>query len=65
LTHVGKQCWTKKLASGVQTGVAQSELEIENGKRAVASIQDILTGNGLELASANEYQSWLHQRLRT
>jgi len=45
-------------------GVAQSELDIEDGKRTVAGIQDILTKNGLESASSSEYQSWLDQRLR-
>ena len=45
-------------------GVAQSALDIEEGKRTVVSIQDILTRNGLESASGEEYQSWLDQRLK-
>jgi len=45
-------------------GVAQSELDIEDGKRTVSGIQDILTKNGLEPASGKEYQSWLDQRLK-
>ncbi|MCP4454691.1 MAG: methylornithine synthase PylB, partial [Planctomycetes bacterium] len=43
-------------------GVAQAELDIEEGKRTVAGIQDILTENGLEPATASEYQSWLDRR---
>ncbi len=45
-------------------GVAQSELDIEDGKRTVASIQNILTKNGLESASSKEYQSWVNQWLK-
>ena len=44
-------------------GVAQSALDIEDGKRTVAGIQSILRRNGLEPASGEEYHSWLNQRL--
>ncbi len=46
-------------------GVAQCDLDIEDGKRTVASIQSILRENGLEAASSQEYQSWLNQRLKS
>jgi len=46
-------------------GVAQCDLDIEDGKRTAASIQSILRENGLEPASSQEYHSWLNQRLRS
>ncbi|RLG44071.1 MAG: methylornithine synthase PylB [Thermoproteota archaeon] len=46
-------------------GVAQCNLDIEDGKRTVAGIQSILTENGLEPASDREYHSWLNQRLKS
>ena len=46
-------------------GVAQCDLDIEDGKRTVAGIQGILKENGLEPASGQEYNSWLNQRLRS
>jgi methylornithine synthase len=46
-------------------GVAQCDLDIEDGKRTVASIQSILRGNGLEPATIDEYRSWLNQRLKS
>jgi methylornithine synthase len=46
-------------------GVAQSALDIEDGKRTVAGIQSILKDNGLEAASREEYHSWLSGRLKS
>lgn len=46
-------------------GVAQCDLGIEDGKRTVAGIGSILTENGLEPASGDEYQAWLNQRLES
>lgn len=45
-------------------GVAQCDLGIEDGKRTVAGIEDILTECGLETASCDEYQAWLNRRLK-
>ena len=45
-------------------GVAQCALGIEDGKRTVAGIQNILRETGLEPASGDEYHSWLNQRLK-
>ena len=46
-------------------GVAQCDLDIEDGKRTVACIQSILKDNGLEPASREEYRLWLSQRLQS
>jgi len=46
-------------------GVAQCDLDIEDGKRTAAGIQSILRENELEPASIEEYQSWLDQRLKS
>lgn len=43
-------------------GVAQSELDIEAGKRSVAGIQEILTACGLKAAGADQYRSWMAER---
>ena len=46
-------------------GVAQYALGIENGKRTVEGIENILRKNELEPASIEEYHSWLNQRLKS
>jgi len=46
-------------------GVAQYDSDIEDGKRTVSGIQNILRDNGLRQASKEEYQSWLNQRLKS
>jgi len=46
-------------------GVAQSKLDIEDGKRTAAGIESILRESGLEPASDREYQSWMDRRLKT
>ena len=46
-------------------GVAQCDLDIEDGKRTVAGIQCILRESGLEPSSNEEYHSWLNQRLQS
>jgi methylornithine synthase len=46
-------------------GVAQCALGIEDGKRTVAGIQNILRESELEPASNEEYHSWLNQRLKS
>ena len=44
-------------------GVAQSSLDIEDGKRTVAGISNVLQENGLEPATNEQYQSWVDQRI--
>jgi len=73
----GHAALAKKLAAGANVvtslippghglaGVAQSNLDIEDGKRTAAGIQSILRDNGLEPASDREYQAWMDQRLET
>ncbi len=46
-------------------GVAQCDLDIEDGKRTVAGIQGILKEDGLEPASGQEYHRWLNRRLES
>ncbi|HCO94370.1 MAG TPA: methylornithine synthase PylB [Phycisphaerales bacterium] len=46
-------------------GVAQCDLDIEDGKRTTAGIQSVLKKSGLEPASSQEYHSWLNQRLES
>jgi len=46
-------------------GVAQYDSDIEDGKRTVSGIQNMLRDNGLKQASKEEYQSWLNQRLKS
>jgi methylornithine synthase len=46
-------------------GVAQCDLDIEDGKRTVAGIQNILKENGLQPATNQEYNSWLDRRLKS
>jgi methylornithine synthase len=46
-------------------GVAQCALGIEDGKRTVAGIQNILRESELEPATSGEYHSWLNQRLKS
>ncbi len=71
--HAGLQ---QKLAAGANVvtslippgqglaGVAQSALDIEDGKRTAAGIQSVLKENGLEPASDDEYSVWLRRRLK-
>jgi methylornithine synthase len=46
-------------------GVAQCDLDIEDGKRTVAGIQSVLKKSGLEPASGREYHLWLNQRIKS
>jgi len=46
-------------------GVAQCDLDIEDGKRTAEGIQGILRESGLEPASCKEYHAWLTQRLES
>ena len=46
------------------SGVAQCALDIEDGKRTVAGIRNILQESGLEPASCEAYHSWVNQRLK-
>ncbi|PKM79705.1 MAG: methylornithine synthase PylB [Firmicutes bacterium HGW-Firmicutes-14] len=46
-------------------GVSQSTLDIEQGLRAVPEVKKILTGKGLEAASADEYTAWTASQKRT
>ena len=67
----------KKLAAGANVvtsiippgqglaGVAQCDLDIEDGKRTAAGIQSVLKKSGLEPASSDEYHSWLNQRIKS
>jgi len=43
-------------------GVAQSELDIEAGKRTVAGIQETLAANDLKAAEAASYRAWVTTR---
>ena len=43
-------------------GVAQSELDIEAGKRTVAGIQETLAQSGLQAADAAQYRDWIIAR---
>jgi len=73
----GHAMLTQKLAAGANVvtslippgqglaGVAQCDLNIEDGKRTVAGIKDILRDNGLEPATVEEYRSWMDRRLKT
>jgi len=44
-------------------GVAQSSLDIEDGKRTVAGIKNVLADNNLESATNEQYKSWVDQRI--
>jgi methylornithine synthase len=67
----------KKLAAGANVvtslippghglaGVAQCDLDIEDGKRTPAGIQSVLQKSGLQPASSQEYHSWVNQRLKS
>lgn len=46
-------------------GVAQSELDIEAGKRSVSGIQETLTACGLKVADADLYRAWIARRQTT
>jgi methylornithine synthase len=46
-------------------GVAQCDLDIEDGKRTASGIQSVLKKSGLQPASSQEYYSWLNQRLKS
>jgi methylornithine synthase len=43
-------------------GVAQHSLNIEEGGRTTASVKNVLKGLGLEPATREEYQNWIHRR---
>jgi methylornithine synthase len=43
-------------------GVAQHSLNIEEGGRTTASVKNVLRRAGLEPASREEYQNWIHRR---
>jgi methylornithine synthase len=45
-------------------GVAQSELDIDAGKRTVAGIQETLAACGLRPADAAQYRAWVASRQR-
>jgi len=45
-------------------GVAQSSLDIEDAKRTVSSVLPILDNCGLRLGCAEDYSSWLQNRLK-
>jgi methylornithine synthase len=45
-------------------GVAQSSLDIEDGKRTVAGIKDVLSENDLVAATNKQYESWLTQQIK-
>lgn len=44
-------------------GVAQSRLDIEEGRRTVASVGPVLKACGLEVATADEYRRWISRRM--
>ncbi|MEX1352924.1 MAG: hypothetical protein WCB15_11365 [Desulfobacterales bacterium] len=43
-------------------GVARHSLDIEEGKRTIASVEEILPACGLRPASAEKYLSWIRRR---
>lgn len=43
-------------------GVAQSQLDIEAGKRSVAGVQETLAACGLKAANADQYRAWIAER---
>jgi methylornithine synthase len=43
-------------------GVAQSELDIEEGRRTAAEVREVLERSGLEVASRREYAQWVERR---
>ncbi len=45
-------------------GVAQSELDIEEGRRTVAEVREVLARCGLQAATGAQYAQWLEQRRR-
>ena len=45
-------------------GVAQSALDIEDGRRTVEGIREILTLCGLEPADSDQYRNWVEHRRR-
>lgn len=44
-------------------GVAQSRLDIEEGRRTVASVAPVLARCGLEAATATDYRRWVSRRM--
>ncbi len=44
-------------------GVAQSRLDIEEGRRTVDSVGPVLEACGLEVATADEYRRWVSRRM--
>jgi methylornithine synthase len=44
------------------SGVAQSKLDIEEGKRTVAGLENVLYDCGLSAATVSEYQYWIDKR---
>jgi methylornithine synthase len=45
-------------------GVAQSELDIEQGRRSAAEVREVLERCGLQAAAAGQYAGWVQQRRR-
>ncbi len=45
-------------------GVAQSELDIEEGRRTVGEVREVLARCGLQAATGTQYAEWLGQRTR-
>ena len=43
-------------------GVSNSELDIEEGKRTVAGVKEVLEDNDLRLANVSEYKEWIKKR---
>jgi methylornithine synthase len=44
-------------------GVANKDLDIEDSRRTVESIHDVLSDCGMAVATSNEYKQWINERL--
>jgi len=61
--HAGANVITSLVPPGKGlAGVAQSTLDIEEGKRTVAGLEEVLYDCGLRAATLSEYQGWVNKR---
>ncbi len=61
--HAGANVITSLVPPGKGlAGVAQSTLDIEEGKRTIAGLEEVLHDCGLMAATVSEYQGWINKR---
>ncbi|MBA7568006.1 [FeFe] hydrogenase maturase subunit HydE [subsurface metagenome] len=61
--HAGANVITSLVPPGKGlAGVAQRTLDIEEGKRTVAGLEEVLYDCGLRAAAVSEYQCWIYKR---